>query len=58
MVPSILQGDSPGDYPFDEIPVLSLVFEKFSSSSEIHFLIFFFYLHMFDDSTSNIPKYL
>ena len=37
MFPSILQGDSSGVYPFDEISAAEIGFEKFSISSEILF---------------------
>ena len=40
--------DSPSVYPFDEVPVVELGFEKFSRSSEILFLKFFFHLSLFD----------
>ena len=36
------KGDSPGVYPFDEIPPAELCFKKFSHSSEILFFSFFF----------------
>ena len=54
MVPSILLGDSPGIYPFDEISAAEIGFEKFSRSSETLFFRFSFISTCLMVSASNI----
>ena len=41
------EGDSPGIYPFDKVPVIFCL-EQFSGSSEILFFNFSFHFHLFD----------
>ena len=44
MIPSILQGDCPGVYFFDEIPAAEFGFEKLSRSPKVFFTNFFTFL--------------
>ena len=48
-------GDIPDAYPFDQIPVLGLGFERFSRSSEVLFSYFFFHPRPISSSTCNFP---
>ena len=48
MVQSILHGDCPGVYSFDEISAEEFGLEMFSRSFEVHLFLFFFYLCLFE----------